>query len=270
MRPGTDIAARARRRGDPTESEAAMRSLRLLLVLGACLITWIPFARAAEEVDLLLVLAVDVSRSIDQPKFQLQRDGYVAAVSDRGVLDAIRSGPHQKMALSFVEWSGAGAEKLLIDWTIIDGAASARRFGDQLVEFPRSFADRTSISGALEFAEAQIARAPFTAPRHVIDVSGDGTNNAGRDVQAVRGEVVDKGITINGLVILTPQGQFLFNADHTNPPGGLEKYYRDNVIGGPGAFVMVAEDFNAFGKAIIKKLIAEIAWASGRRTASAR
>jgi hypothetical protein len=270
MRPGTDIAARARRRGDPTESEAAMRSLRLLLVLGACLIAWIPFARAAEEVDLLLVLAVDVSRSIDQPKFQLQRDGYVAAVSDRGVLDAIRSGPHQKIALSFVEWSGAGAEKLLIDWTIIDAAASARRFGDQLVEFPRSFADRTSISGALEFAAAQIARAPFTAPRHVVDVSGDGTNNAGRDVQAVRGEVVAKGITINGLVILTPQGQFLFNADHTNPPGGLEKYYRDNVIGGPGAFVMVAEDFNAFGKAIIKKLIAEIAWASGRRTASAR
>jgi len=247
-----------------------MRTLRFLLLLGACVCAWMPFARAAEEVDLLLALAVDVSRSIDQQKFLLQRDGYVAAVSDRGVLDAIRSGPHQKIALNFVEWSGTGAQKLLIDWTIIDGAASARRFGDQLVEFPRSFADRTSISGGIEFAAAQIARSPFTAARHIVDVSGDGTNNAGRDVSGAREEVVAKGITINGLVILTPQGQFLFNADHTNPPGGLEKYYRDNVIGGPGAFVMVAEDFNAFGKAIIKKLIAEIAWASGRRRAAAR
>ena len=247
-----------------------MRTLRFLLLLGACVCAWMPFARAAEEVDLLLALAVDVSRSIDQQKFLLQRDGYVAAVSDRGVLDAIRSGPHQKIALNFVEWSGTGAQKLLIDWTIIDGAASARRFGDQLVEFPRSFADRTSISGGIEFAAAQIARSPFTAVRHIVDVSGDGTNNAGRDVSGAREEVVAKGITINGLVILTPQGQFLFNADHTNPPGGLEKYYRDNVIGGPGAFVMVAEDFNAFGKAIIKKLIAEIAWASGRRRAAAR
>lgn len=247
-----------------------MRTLRFLLVLGACLFASMPFARAAEEVDLLLALSVDVSRSIDQQKFLLQRDGYVAAVSDRGVLDAIRSGPHQKIALNFMEWSGSGAQKLLIDWTIIDGAESARRFGDQLVEFPRSFAERTSISGGIEFAAAQIARSPFTAPHHIIDVSGDGTNNAGRDVQGARAEVVAKGITINGLVILTPQGQFLFNADHTNPPGGLEKYYRDNVIGGPGAFVMVAEDFNAFGKAIIKKLIAEIAWAPGHRTAAAR
>src|SRR5205807_7933164 len=106
--------------------------------------------------------------------------------------------------------------------------------------------------------------APFAAPRQVIDVSGDGTNNAGRDVQAARNEVAAKGIIINGLVILT-EGQLLFNADHTNPPGGLEKYYRDNVIGGPGAFVMVAENFNAFGKAIVKKMIAEIAAAPSPR-----
>jgi hypothetical protein len=236
-----------------------MRTVRLLLMLAAVMLTWVPFARAAEDVDLLLVLAVDVSRSIDQQKFQLQRDGYVAAVSDKSVLDAIRSGPHQKIALSFVEWSGFGAQKLVIDWTAIDGAESARRIGDQLVEAPRSFADRTSISGGIEFAAAELARAPFTAPRRIIDVSGDGTNNSGRDVKAARDEVVAKGIIINGLPILTPQGQFLFNAEHTNPPGGLEKYYRDNVIGGPGAFVMVAEDFNAFGKAIVRKMVAEIA-----------
>ena len=138
------------------------------------------------------------------------------------------------------------------------------------MEAPRSFADRTSISGGIDFAVAQLARAPFQAPRHVIDVSGDGTNNAGREVTAARDDAVAKGILVNGLVILT-NNQVLFNAEHTNPPGGLEKYYRDNVVGGPGAFVMVAEDFDAFGKAIVKKLIAEIAAAPARpqHTASA-
>ena len=240
------------------------------LALSALILAQVARARAEEDVDLLLVLAVDVSRSIDQPKFLLQRDGYAAAVSNRAVLEAIRSGPHQKIGLEFVEWSGFGAQKLVIDWTMIDGANAARRFGDQVVEAPRSFADRTSISGGIEFAAAQLERSPFKAPRHIIDISGDGTNNAGRDIGSARDAAVAKGIIINGLVILT-DSQLLFNAEHTNPPGGLEKYYRDNVIGGPGAFVMVAEDFNAFGKAIVKKLIAEIAAAPSpwRHTASA-
>jgi Protein of unknown function (DUF1194) len=246
------------------ESAAMTRFLGCLLVLSALLAAPIAPARADDEVDLLLVLAVDVSRSIDQTKFMLQRDGYAAAVSNRGVLEAIKSGPHQKIALNFVEWSGFGAQKLVIDWAVIDGPNAARRFGDQIVEAPRSFADRTSISGGIEFASAQLERSPFKAPRHIIDVSGDGTNNAGRDVGAARDDVIAKGIIINGLVILS-DSQVLFNAEHTNPPGGLEKYYRDNVIGGPGAFVMVAEDFNAFGKAIVKKLIAEIAAAPSPR-----
>jgi hypothetical protein len=229
-----------------------------------------PRAHAAGDVDLLLVLAVDVSRSIDQGKFLLQRDGYAAAVSNRGVLDAIKSGPNQKIGLEFVEWSGYGAQKVVIDWTVIDGPDSARRFADQIVEAPRSFADRTSISGGIEFAAAQLSASPFNAPRRIIDVSGDGTNNAGREVTAARDDVVAKGIIINGLVILS-DNQVLFNAEHTNPPGGLEKYYRDHVIGGPGAFVMVAENFEAFGRAIVKKLIAEIAAAPRlQKTASAR
>jgi Protein of unknown function (DUF1194) len=248
-----------------------VRILGCLLALSAVLLAQVPLARADEEVDLLLVLAVDVSRSIDQTKFLLQRDGYAAAISNRSVLEAIKSGPHQRIGLNFVEWSGFGAQKLVIDWTVIDSPDTARRFGDQIVEAPRSFADRTSISGGIEFAAAQIARSPLKAPRHIIDVSGDGTNNAGRDVGGARDEAAAKGIIINGLVILS-DSQLLFNAEHTNPPGGLEKYYRDNVIGGPGAFVMVAEDFNAFGKAIIKKLIAEIAAAPSprQRTAAAR
>jgi hypothetical protein len=252
---------------DVFEGAAMTRTLRCLLALAVLVSARMPAARA-DDVDLLLVLAVDVSRSIDQAKFLLQRDGYAAAVSNKGVLEAINSGPHQKIALNFVEWSGFGAQKLVIDWTVIDGANTARRFGDQIVEAPRSFADRTSISGGIEFAAAQFERSPFKAPRHIIDVSGDGTNNAGREVAAARDAVVATGTIINGLVILS-DSQLLFNAEHTNPPGGLEKYYRDNVIGGPGAFVMVAENFEAFGKAIVKKLIAEIAAAPARRRVAA-
>ena len=232
--------------------------LRTFSLLIALLLLETPIGRAAEPVDLMLVLSVDVSRSIDHPKFLLQRDGYAAAVTDPHVIDAIKSGAHGKIALSFVEWSGFGAQKIVIDWTVIDGMASARKFGDLIVEAPRSFADRTSISGAVDFAVAMFPKAPFEGERRTIDVSGDGTNNAGRDVQLARNEAVAKGIAINGLVILSDRS-VPWNAEHTNPPGGLAKYYEDNVIGGPGAFVMVAEDFQSFGRAIVKKMIAEIA-----------
>jgi hypothetical protein len=232
--------------------------VRCMLALAAFLWLSPAVGFAAEEVDLLLVLASDVSRSVDHPKFLLQREGYAAAISDPHVLDAIKSGPHQRIALCFVEWSGFGAQKLVIDWSLVDGPDAARKFGDQLLELPRSFADRTSISGGIEFAAAQLERAPFASARRTIDVSGDGTNNAGRDVKLARDEVIAKGIVINGLVILSDR-PVPWNAEHTNPPGGLEKYYQDNVVGGPGAFVLVAENFNSFGRAIIKKLIAEIA-----------
>jgi uncharacterized protein DUF1194 len=232
--------------------------VRWMLALAAVILIQTAFAFAAEQVDLLLVLSSDVSRSVDHPKFLLQREGYAAAISNPHVMDAIKSGPQQRIAICFVEWSGFGAQKLVIDWTIIDGPDPARKFGDQLLELPRSFADRTSISGGIEFAAAQLERAPFNGARRTIDVSGDGTNNAGRDVKLARDETIAKGIVINGLVILSDR-PVPWNAEHTNPPGGLEKYYQDNVIGGPGAFVLVAENFNSFGRAIIKKLIAEIA-----------
>jgi hypothetical protein len=215
-------------------------------------------ARAAEEVDLLLVLSSDVSRSIDAPKFKLQRDGYAAAIVNPRVLQAISSGGVGKIAVSFVEWSGVGAQKVVIDWTIIRDEASAKDFSAQIIEAPRAFADRTSISGGIDFAMAQLARAPFQANRHTIDVSGDGTNNAGRDVTDARDEALAHGVTINGLVILSER-PMSWNADHTNPPGGLDNYYRNNVTGGPGSFVMVAENFESFGQAILNKLIAEIA-----------
>ena len=246
-----------------------MRTIRTFLtslVFGAILAAILvpAAARAAEDVDLLLVLAVDVSRSIDATKFQLQREGYAAAVADPHVLDAIRTGRTGRIGLTFVEWSGVGAQKVVIDWTTIGDTDSAKGFGDRLLEAPRSFADRTSISGAIEFAMGQLDKAPYEAARRTIDVSGDGTNNAGRDVAMLRDEAVAKGITINGLVILS-DNPMSWNPDHTNPPGGLANYYRNNVVGGPSAFVMVAENFNSFGQAIIKKMIAEVAQAHEAR-----
>jgi hypothetical protein len=231
--------------------------IRCLLALVVVTAGHISPARA-EQVDLLLVLASDVSRSVDHPKFLLQRQGYAAAISDPRVMAAITSGPYQRIAVCFLEWAGITSQKVVIDWTLIGDEGSARIFSDQLLEAPRSFADRTSISGALYFALKQIERAPYEAGRHAIDMSGDGTNNSGPEVTSARDEVLSKGVTINGLVILTlAPGPGL--SEHTNPAGGIEKYYRDNVIGGPGAFVVVADDHNSFGQAIIKKLIAEIA-----------
>jgi hypothetical protein len=236
-----------------------MTRLVRLLVFAALLLALAPPSRAEESVDLLLVLASDVSRSVDTRKFQLQREGYAAALSNPRVIDAIRSGPHGRIAICFVEWSGVTSQKLVIDWTIVSDAASARRIGDQLIELPRAFADRTSISAGIEFAMSQLERSPFRGVRRTIDVSGDGTNNSGRDVALARDEALSKGVTINGLVILS-DSPLPWNPEHTNPPGGLDGYYRNNVIGGGGAFVMVAENHNSFGQAIVKKMIAEIAF----------
>jgi Protein of unknown function (DUF1194) len=236
----------------------ATRLFAFVLFAFAAAMAASPAAQAAEEVDLLLVLSSDVSRSIDAPKFKLQRDGYAAAIQNPRVIQAIRSGAVGKIAVSFVEWSGVGAQKIVIDWTIIHDEATAKDFSAQVIEAPRAFADRTSISGGIDFAMAQLARAPFQANRHTIDVSGDGTNNSGRDVVDARDEALAKGVTINGLVILSER-PMSWNADHTNPPGGLDTYYRNNVTGGPGSFVMVAENFTSFGQAILNKLIAEIA-----------
>ena len=249
-----------------------MRTARTLLFVVLAAVALSPAAApAADKVDLLLVLAADVSRSVDAAKFQLQREGYAAAISDPRVLDAVRSGHNGRIGVIYVEWSGVGSQRVLIDWTALGDAESAKAFGDRLLEAPRSFADRTSISGVIEFAMAQFARAPFEAVRRTIDISGDGTNNAGRDVTSARDEAVAQGVTINGLVILSAT-PLPWNPDHTNPPGGLDAYYRNNVVGGPGAFVLVAKDFSSFGEAIIEKMIAEVAQAreQAQRRAAAR
>ena len=219
----------------------------------------------ATEVDLLLALAVDVSRSIDEHKFNLQRDGYYAAIKNPRVIEAIRSGRFGRIAVCYIEWSGLDNQKLLIDWTVIHDEASAHRFATQLAETPRAFNDLTSISGGIDFAMGQIERAPFEARRRVIDVSGDGDdNNSGREVRVARDQAIARGGTINAVVVLTDQltswDISSWERNVSSPPrSGLETYYRENVIGGPGAFVMVARDYASFGDAIINKFVAEIA-----------
>ena len=188
----------------------------------------------------------------------MQREGYAAAISDKRVLDAITAGRNRRIAVASSNGRASSAQKVVIDWTVIDGPTAARKFGDQLVELPRSFAERTSISGGIDFSMAQLgARAvQGRAPHHRRVRRRHQQFRPRRHARPRRGGA--KGVTINGLVILSER-PMAWNPEHTNPPGGLANYFRDNVIGGPGAFVMVAEDFNSFGQAIVKKLIAEIA-----------
>lgn len=241
----------------------------VIALLGLAMTLSAPAARAAESVDLLLVLAADVSRSVTEVKFRLQREGAAAAVSDPEVVKAITSGPNRRIAICFVEWATAGMQNVVVDWTVIRDSGSARSFGDKLIEAPRSFAGSTSISAAIDFSVKQLERAPFASERRVIDVSGDGNNNSGRQVTDARDDAIAKGITINGLVIVTPLAES-FRPEHTNPPGGLEKYFRDNVIGGFGAFTVVAEGHHSFGRSLTKKLIAEIAGLSPHQLAAAQ
>jgi hypothetical protein len=221
---------------------------------------WLGHSAAAEEqVDLLLVLAADVSRSVDDQEFELQREGYAAAILNPRVLKAIASaGEHGRIAICFFEWSGPISQIVVVDWTMIANAEHAREFAHRLRQAPRGFRDSTSISGAIDFGMGLISRSPFQSDRHVIDISGDGTNTNGRSVLDAREEALAKGATINGLVILStePLPSFPY---HTHPPGGLAAYYENNVIGGPGAFVLTADGFETFGQSIISKLIKEIA-----------
>jgi hypothetical protein len=157
----THFAMRMTVRGLAASLLAALLLLQALA--GAAIVG--PAKAAEEKVDLLLVLAADVSRSIDQAKFQLQRQGYAAAITDPRVLDTIRSGPLGRIAICFVEWSGSAAQNLVIDWTIVDGPQTARAFTDKLIDQPRSFADRTAIGSGIDFAVMQLARAPFSSAR---------------------------------------------------------------------------------------------------------
>jgi len=211
----------------------------------------------AAGVDLEVILAADVSRSIDDGEFELQRKGYAAALTDPRVMKAIHATKSGAIGVSFIEWSGEEDQQVVLGWTEIRDEEDGGGAAAVILKAPRSFTGRTSISAAIDYAKAYFAKAKWPVTRRVIDVSGDGTSNSGRPITEARDQATASGITINGLAIINEQPNLGYSA-HTHPPGGLPAYYRQNVIGGANAFLVVVKDFNSFADAMASKLAKEI------------
>lgn len=210
-------------------------------------------ARASTEVDLQLVLAVDVSRSIDEVEAELQRRGYIDALTHDRVIDAVLSGEHKRIALTYVEWAGTHYQTVVIGWTLIDTRAAIRGFAEKLSEAPRQSQSWTAVGAALAFSAQRYENSGYVSKRRVIDVSGDGRTNDGPPAELVRDKLVAQGIVINGLPVMMNRTNF------GRPPDLLlDRYYEENVIGGMGSFMIVAQTFDDFGKAVRNKLIREI------------
>jgi hypothetical protein len=220
-------------------------------------------ARGQTPVDLQLVLAVDVSRSIDEVEAELQRRGYIEALTSDRVVDAILSGENRRIAICYTEWAGAHYQTVVIDWTVIDSPVAARRFADKLAEAPRTSQSWTAVGAALAHAGQRFENAPFVAKRRVIDVSGDGRTNDGPPAEIARDRLVSQGIVINGLPVMMNRSNFGRPPDLT-----LDKYYEESVIGGPGAFLVVADNFDHFGRAVRSKLVREISDTTPSRRSS--
>jgi len=245
-----------------------MRQVRFISIAACVVFAAVgtgPTAAHSQTVDAAIALAADVSRSIDDQEFQLQRKGYAQAITSPQFLQAVEAGPHGAVALCFVEWAGPGQQAVVARWMVIRDGEAAADFAKILLDAPRSSAGRTAIGDGIDFAVAQLNAAGVSAVRRVVDVSGDGANNSGRPVTAARDDATAKGIVINGLAIINEKtggipGTFLYA--HTHPPGGLPAYYHDNVIGGPGAFVLRIVNFDTFAEAMTNKLLAEISQAA--------
>ena len=205
-------------------------------------------ARAADsELDMKLLLAVDASGSVSTERFELQKQGYAAAFRDRRVLAAIAGLPGPSLAVTMMQWTGPSLHVQVVPWMQLHDGASAGAFADRIDAAPRRlFGGGTSISGAIDEARRLFAALPGSAPRLVIDISGDGANNAGRSVTVARDEAVAAGVVINGLPIL-------------NVEPDLDLHYRESVIGGPGAFMVAIDSYAQFAEAIVHKLVSEIA-----------
>jgi Protein of unknown function (DUF1194) len=210
-------------------------------------------ARAENEVDLALVLAVDVSRSMDPEEQELQREGFVEAFRSAVVHEAIRSGMLGRIAVTYMEWSGASDQKVIVPWTVVEGPEGAVEFAERLARTPIGRIFQTSISGAIDFSVSLLNQSRVQALRQVIDISGDGPNSSGRMVTFARDDAVLKGITINGLPIMLKRPTGFGDIEN------LDLYYRDCVIGGPGAFLVPVRERQHFAEAIKTKIIREIA-----------
>jgi hypothetical protein len=247
-----------------------MRTSRRIALIGSCLIAGgLVSAIAAQAasgsggqavVDLQLVLAVDVSRSMDFNEQRIQRDGYVSAFKSPEVQKAISSGPYGRIAVTYIEWSGAFFQRVLVPWRVISSDEDALAFANELAKAPLEVDSRTSISAGLAYAATAFELSGVDSDHRTIDVSGDGANNDGGLLSPVRDRIVADGININGLPILLDPSPILGAYGRVS----LQDYYQDCVIGGPGAFVIPITTLQDFGPAIRRKLILEIAMASPR------
>lgn len=209
---------------------------------------------SAIPVDVELVLAVDVSYSMDPEEQALQREGYITGLTSREFLHALRAGMHGKIAVTYFEWAGPYDQKIIVPWRLIDGPEAADAFANEIARAPYRRASRTSISGALNFAKPLFDGSGYRGFRRVIDVSGDGANNSGPFVTIVRDDVLAAGITINGLpIVLKRPNSFTMDIEN------LDVYYEGCVIGGPGAFVIPIRERDQFKEATRTKLVLEIA-----------
>ncbi len=209
---------------------------------------------AASSVDLELVLAVDVSYSMDMDELAIQREGYAQAIISKEFLQALKTGPTGKIAVTYFEWAASSDQKIIIPWRVIDGPETADAVANEIMKTPIRRASRTSISGAINFAMPLFDENPYHGLRRVIDISGDGPNNNGAPVTGARDAALEKGITINGLPIMVKEPSY-----STMDIDNLDLYYEDCVIGGPGSFVVTIKDREKFKEAIRTKLLLEVA-----------
>jgi hypothetical protein len=218
-----------------------------MIGVGVLFLLMLVLPARAEPVDLQLILAVDASESVSSERFELQMHGYAAAFRDPAVLDAIGKGARGRVAIAMVQWTGPKKQAPVFDWMEVHDAASAAALAAAIDAAPRHLNwGGTSISGAVLYALQWFDRSPMPGARRVIDISGDGANNSGRPIAEVRDEAVAAGVTINGLPILWVEP-------------GLAEHYRDEVIGGHGAFMIAIDDYQGFAEAIQRKLVSEIA-----------
>ena len=206
------------------------------------------------SVDVELVLAVDVSYSMDMDELAIQREGYAQAIISKEFLQALKTGPNGKISVTYFEWAASSDQKIIIPWRVIDGPETADAVANEIMKTPIRRASRTSISGAINFAMPLFDENPYRGLRRVIDISGDGPNNNGSPVTLARDAALEKGITINGLPIMVKEPSY-----STMDIDNLDFYYEDCVIGGPGSFVVTIKDRDRFKEAIRTKLLLEVA-----------
>ena len=206
------------------------------------------------SVDVELVLAVDVSYSMDMDELAIQREGYAQAIVSKEFLQALKTGPNGKISVTYFEWAASSDQKIIIPWRVIDGPETADAVANEIMKTPIRRASRTSISGAINFAMPLFDENPHRGLRRVIDISGDGPNNNGSPVTVARDAALEKGITINGLPIMVKEPSY-----STMDIDNLDFYYEDCVIGGPGSFVVTIKDREKFKEAIRTKLLLEVA-----------